>query len=91
MNIDLHSVAAHVLVTLARAQARGRAVRLDEIAESIEVRREDVREVVSQLHAEGHVDAYRMRVTMSGLAIAAALRGETLRAPRARRIARVAA
>lgn len=90
MHIDPRSVAAHVLLTLARAQARGRAMRLDQLAETIAVRREDVRDVVGQLHAEGHVDALRLRVTLSGLAIAAALRGETLKEPRAHRIALVA-
>jgi hypothetical protein len=89
-SIDLRSVAAHVLVTLARAQARGRALRLDELAGSIDVRREDVRDVVARLHAEGHVDALRLRVTMSGLAIAAGLRRAKLREPRPRRMALVA-
>ena len=70
----LQSIAAHVLRHLARAQVQGRPVRLDELARSIGVRREDVRHVVTQLHNEGHVDAKRMRVTMTGLAIAVAMR-----------------
>jgi Mn-dependent DtxR family transcriptional regulator len=69
---------------LASAQSRGRRVRLDELAREIGVRREDVRQVVSSLHAEGHVDAMHMRLTMSGFAIAAAMRECKLREPHAR-------
>jgi hypothetical protein len=76
---QLRTVAAHVLRHLARAQSRGRAVRLDELACDIGVRREDVRHAVSNLHHEGHVDAKRMRLTMTGFAIAAAMRECKLR------------
>ncbi len=68
------AVAAHVLRHLARAQQKGRLVALDSLATDIGVRREDVRHVVSNLHEEGHVDAKRMKLTMSGFAIAAAMR-----------------
>jgi hypothetical protein len=68
------SLASHVLRELARHQLRGRAVRLDQLATTIGVRREDVRAVVTRLHAEGHVDATRMRLTMTGLALAASMR-----------------
>ena len=80
--LDSKAVAAHVLRHLASAQSRGRLVRLDELANAIGVRHEDVREVVSSLHAEGHVDAKRMKLTMSGFAIAAAMRECKLAAPR---------
>jgi len=82
--LDTKAVAAHVLRRLARAQQRGRLVRLDELASEIGVRHEDVREVVTSLHAEGHVDAKRMKLTLSGFAIAAAMRECKLRAPRMR-------
>ncbi len=78
----LRPIAAHVLRHLARAQQRGRLVRLDDLASDIGVRREDVRSAVTSLHQEGHVDATRMRLTMSGLAIAAAMRECKLREPR---------
>jgi Mn-dependent DtxR family transcriptional regulator len=81
---QLRPVAAHVLRHLARAQARGRAVRLDELASDIGVRREDVRQAVSSLHSEGHVDAQRMRLTMTGFAIASSMRECKLREPRIR-------
>jgi hypothetical protein len=67
-------VASHVLRALASEQLRGRVFRLDELALHIGVRREDVRSVVAQLHREGHVDAQRMRLTMSGLVLASAMR-----------------
>jgi DNA-binding GntR family transcriptional regulator len=70
----LQSIAAHVLRHLARSQMRGRPVRLDELARAIGVRREDVRHVVTRLHHEGHVDVRRMRLTMTGLALAVAMR-----------------
>ena len=70
----LQTIAAHVLRNLARAQMKGRPVRLDELARSIAVRRDDVRHVVTQLHREGHVDVRRMRLTMTGLALAVAMR-----------------
>ena len=81
---NLQPVAAHVLRHLARAGERGRLVRLDDLATDIGVRREDVRTVVTSLHSEGHVDAKRMRLTMTGFAIAAAMRECKLREPRLR-------
>jgi len=74
MTVLLRPVASHVLRELARNQLRGRVVRLDELATAIGVRREDVRAVVTSLHAEGHVDAKRMRLTMTGLALATSMR-----------------
>ncbi len=82
-SIDNHSLAAHVIRLLGVAQAKGRAARLDELASDLGVRKTDVRDVVSRLHA-GHVDALRMKLTMSGLALAAALSGRKLRSPRRR-------
>lgn len=68
------NVAAHVLRTLAVAQARGRVMHLDDVAGAIGVRHDDVREVVTRLHQEGHVDAKRMRLTMTGLVLASSMR-----------------
>lgn len=83
MNVlDRKAIAAHVIRHLAEEQARGRLVRLDELAREVGVRRADVRDVVSRLHAEGHVDAKRMKLTMTGLVLAASMRGSTLRAVR---------
>ncbi|HVJ88631.1 MAG TPA: hypothetical protein VM580_02440 [Labilithrix sp.] len=83
--LDPKAIAAHVLRHLARAQQRGHLVRLDELARDVRVRKEDVRGIISALHAEGHVDATRMRLTLTGLALAASMRDATLRATRTRR------
>jgi hypothetical protein len=80
--LDRQAVAAHILRHLARAAQRGRLVHLETLASDIGVRREDVREVVTSLHAEGHVDAKRMRLTLSGLALAATMKDCKLRAAR---------
>ena len=80
MNVlDHKAIAAHVLRHLAGAQARGRLVRLDELACAVGVRRGDVRKVVSSLDAEGHVDAKRLKITMTGLILAASMRDAKLR------------
>ncbi len=68
--LDRKAVAAHVLVALSVAAEEGRSVTVADVAETIKVRRGDVREVVSQLHAEGHVDALRMRLSMTGFVLA---------------------
>jgi transcription initiation factor IIE alpha subunit len=91
-SLDTRSIAAHVIVVLAHAQGLGRTVRLDELASEVGVRKADVRRVVTRLHAEGHVDALRLRVTLTGLAVAASLANCKLREPRQHEalIARVA-
>lgn len=73
------AIAAHVLRYLAAEGSLGRLVHLDEIADEIGVRSEDVRHVISRLHAEGHVDAKRMKLTFTGLALAAAMSDCVLR------------
>ena len=87
--LDLKAIAAHVLRALARAQLRGQLVRLDELAREVGVRKADVRLIVSTLHAEGHVDATRMKLTLTGLALAASMRDSRLRATRTRKRAAV--
>lgn len=81
--IDRKAIAAHVLRQLATAQALGRLVRLDELALEVGVRKTDVRAIVSCLDAEGHVDATRLKLTMSGLVLAASMRDAKLRDVRA--------
>ncbi len=88
--IDRHALAAHVLVALARAARSGRNVTAADLAEILKVRRGDVREVVSTLHAEGHVDALRMRLELSGLALARAFAKSSLKASRRSDVERAA-
>lgn len=71
--IDPQALASHVLVAL--AHARGRVITLDDLSESLDVRRGDLRHAISRLHQEGYVDAMKLRLTLPGLALAAALDG----------------
>lgn len=87
--IDAHALASHVLVAL--AHARGRLITIRDVADALGVRREDVRAMVTRLHLEGHVDATNLRLTLSGLAIAASLDGCKLPSLRARPAVRVLA
>lgn len=82
MTIDTRSLAAHIVVTLSEAQAEGRTLALDDLATLTGVRRADVREVVTGLHREGHLDALRLRLTLSGLALATAFGSCELRSTR---------
>lgn len=72
-HVLVRPLASHVLRVLAKHQMQGRAVRLDELASAVGVRRGDVRKVITRLDAEGHVDAKRLRLTFSGLALAVAM------------------
>jgi hypothetical protein len=79
------SLSADVLRALFAARAR--RITLDDLADAVgaaavptrdgvrrrAARREDVREVVRCLDEEGFVDAARMRLTLSGFALAASL------------------
>jgi Mn-dependent DtxR family transcriptional regulator len=70
-----HVLAAHVLRALAASQEDEdsfSAPTLETLTEELGVRRADVRTTLSALHREGHVDVARMRLTMTGLALATA-------------------
>jgi Mn-dependent DtxR family transcriptional regulator len=66
-------LAPYVIRTLARYQTEGRVANLQVLVDEIGVRKVDVRKTVSALHREGYVDALRMRLTMAGFALGAAL------------------
>ncbi|MBI5537537.1 MAG: hypothetical protein HY898_32745 [Deltaproteobacteria bacterium] len=68
-----NTLAPYVLQTLAKYQFEGRMCSLDDLAAEIRVRRADLRRTVSALHREGFVDALRMRLTLSGFALARAV------------------
>jgi len=89
--IDSMTLAAHVLVVLARAQRARRVVTALDVAASLDVRKSDVKAVVARLHHEGHVDALRMRLTLSGMALACAFAKSQLRALRHAPVAEIAA
>lgn len=88
---DTKSLAAHVLVALVRAQRARRVVTVHDLALELDVRKTDVRDVVSLLHHEGHVDALRMKLTLSGLTLATALARSSLRPLRSSELADSAA
>ena len=71
-------LAIHVMRAISRSQRRGRGVCLEELAREVGARKADVRAVVSALHAQGFLDALRLRLTLAGLAIAEALRGQAV-------------
>lgn len=90
-SIDPKSLAAHVLVALASAQRARRVVTAQDLATDLDVRKVDVKLIVARLHHEGHVDALRMRLSLSGLALATALGTSTLRPVRTLSAAHVVA
>lgn len=85
------AIAAHLLATLFRLREQRSAVTLETLAANVAVRRRDVRRVLSSLHREGLVDILRMRLTLRGLALGAALSASALRSVRTRARAAVAA
>jgi len=72
-------LAGHLLKTLAQAQQRGRQMTLEELVEEVKARRVDVRTTMTMLHREGHVDAVKMRLTMSGFLLGVALEDKEFR------------
>lgn len=72
-------IAPHILRTLAEAQTEGRVMDLETLSLAIQVRRADVRKTVSALHQQGLVDALRLRLSLAGFAMGAALMKEELR------------
>ena len=91
--MEPNTLAAHVLHTLADAQTRRRPMTLASLVEALRVRKVDVRDVVSRLHAQGFLEATTMRLTLTGFAIGASLKGVklgTLRKPAKMRLVRAA-
>ncbi len=84
-------IAIHVMREMTSAQAAGRRITALDLAEALQVRRADIRTVVSELHRQGLVDAMRMRVTLAGFAYARAVTDVTpIRKPASVRLARAA-
>jgi len=71
--IDREALAEHVLRTLASDHLEGRRSDLDSLTEELQVRRADVRSVLTALHCEGYVDVLRMRLTLEGFALGCVL------------------
>jgi Mn-dependent DtxR family transcriptional regulator len=62
------TLAPHVLKALVQSQMNGRRATLQTLVDDLFVRRADVRATVNALHAEGYLDATRLRLTMMGFA-----------------------
>ena len=84
---DPQVLALHVLRALSTTSRERRPPSLDELAIVIGALRGDVRRTLSALHRGGSVDVLRMRLTLTGFALAKALADFRLRPVRAERAA----
>ena len=80
--IDADVLAIHVMRVLSRAQQRGESLSLEDLAARLEVRKADVRRVVTALDRRGFVDAARMRVTMMGFVLGCSVSAAELKPAR---------
>ncbi len=71
-------LAPYVLRTLASAQTKGRPLTLRDVSRELGVRQGDVRAAISALHRQGYLDALRLRLTLPGFALGAALASRPL-------------
>lgn len=69
---DDRLVALGAMSLMRAAQEQGRRITALDLARTLEVRRVDVRRIVSELDRRGLVDALRMRLTLLGFAYVAA-------------------
>lgn len=76
---DTELTAIHVMRAVTIAHRAKRPIDLETLARELDVRKTDVRSVVSKLHAQGFLDAMRMRPTMLGLTLGLAAKGVPLR------------
>ena len=70
----LDAVALHLLGEIVEAAREGRSTHLEELCETIGVRKPDCRKALSTLHRQGFVDVLRMRPTLTGFALGSAVR-----------------
>lgn len=82
VTIDADVLAIHVMRALSRAQQQGESLSLEDLAARLEVRKADVRRVVSALDKRGFVDATRMRVTMMGFVLGCSVSASALKPAR---------
>ncbi len=71
-------LAPYILRLLASAQQRGRPVTLQDLVDSLEVRRTDLRSALTALAQQGLVDILTLRLTLEGFALGSALRARKL-------------
>lgn len=80
--MNTRTLSMYVLRALAGAQSEGRRTNLETLVDELQVRRGDVRSVVTTLHQQGLVDVIHMRLTLEGFALGRALLKQTLPALR---------
>jgi DNA-binding IclR family transcriptional regulator len=71
-------LAPYLLRLLASAQQRGRPLTLQDLVDSLEVRRADLRSALTALAQQGLVDILTLRLTLEGFALGSALRTRKL-------------
>jgi len=71
--MNTRTLSMYVLRALAEAQTEGRRTNLETLVDQLQVRRHDVRGVVTTLHQQGLVDVLHMRLTLEGFAIGRSL------------------
>ncbi|EYF07876.1 hypothetical protein [Chondromyces apiculatus] len=69
--METKALAPHVLRALFDLQSEGALVNLQTLTDTLQVRRVDIRRVITALHREGYVDALHMRLTLRGYALGA--------------------
>lgn len=89
--MNTRTLSMYVLRALAEAQTEGRRTNLETLVDQLQVRRNDVRSVITALHQQGLVDALHMRLSLEGFAVGRALLKEELPALRVTAERRVAA
>lgn len=71
--MNTRTLSMYVLRALAEAQIEGRRTNLEDLVDQLQVRRRDVRGVVTALHQQGLVDVLHMRLTLEGFTVGRAL------------------
>jgi DNA-binding IclR family transcriptional regulator len=74
--MDSHTLSTSLLVLLVKSHEDHTTLTLDVLAQRLNAPREAVRAVVTALHAEGYLDAMRLRLTLKGFAAGQLARGK---------------
>jgi hypothetical protein len=88
------TLAPYVLRFLALNQINSRRTTLETLVDELKVRRADLRQTISALEAEGHLDSLHMRLTLTGFALGVGLVDvelASLRQPRRPKMVAIAA
>lgn len=85
------ALAAHVIKAMFAAQKQGERIDLDGLTALLQVRRGDVRTILSRLHEQHLLDLTTMRLTLQGFAIGSSLEDKALRPIRSASARRIAA